>query len=278
MGISGKITPMASEKNAPGMFERFVPVLLLASVALSFMVGVLWQKVNTLEKGGTVAANTNTAANNVPAAAEIDMDTLKSVWKEDVIKFGGDDKKLLIVEIADPSCPYCHIANGKNPELAKQVGTQFQYKEDGGTYEPPVTEIRKLVDSGKASYAFIYFPGHGNGEMATKALYCAEEQGKYWQAHDLFYSNAGYDFVNEKLKNDKANSGLAVDFLKDVLDAGKLKSCLDSGKYDERLAKDQDLSAKLGVAGTPGFFINTKRFDGAYSWTDMQSAADEALK
>jgi protein-disulfide isomerase len=271
---------MASEKNSPSLFERFVPSLLLITVALAFMVGVLWQKVNTLEKGGTVAGNT-TAGNQqaaAPAPVEVDMETVKSVWKEDVVKFGGDDKKLLIVEIADPSCPYCHVANGKNPELAKQIGATFQYKEDGGSYVPPVTEIRKLVDSGKASYAFIYFPGHGNGEMATKALYCAQEQGKYWEAHDLLYSNAGYDFVNNTLKNDKANSQIAADFLKGAVDAGKLKGCLDSGKYDDRLAKDQDLSAKLGVAGTPGFFINTQRFDGAYSWTDMQSAVDAALK
>lgn len=266
---------MTLERRSSGLFERFVPVLLLVSVALAFMVGVLWQKVVTLEKGttGTAVANNQAAA----PPSEVSIDTIRGLWDKDIIKFGDKDRKVLFVEIADPSCPYCHVANGKNPVLAKEIGTQFQYKEDGGSYLPPVTEMRKLVEEGKASYAFIYFPGHGNGEMATKALYCAHDQGKYWEAHDLLYSDKGYDFVNDTLKNDKANAQLAVDFLKGAVDGTKLKSCLDSGKYDERLAADQDLSAELGVSGTPGFFINGSRFDGAYSWTDMESKAKDAL-
>lgn len=265
------------ERVPSPMFERFVPMLLLVSVGLAFMVGVLWQRVTSLEKGGVATTTTTAGQQAAPPPVQVDLATIKGVWDKDVIKFGDKDSKLLFVEIADPSCPYCHVANGKNPELAKQIGTNFQYKEDGGAYVPPVSEMRKLVDDGKASYAFIYFPGHGSGEMATKALYCAQDQGKYWQAHDLFYSNAGYDFVNETLKNDKANSGLAADFLKGAVDGAKLKECLDSGKYDARLASDQDLAATLGVNGTPGFFVNSSRFDGAYSWTEMESVVEEAL-
>jgi len=261
-------------------FDRFAPVLLLATILLAFGVGVLWQKVTNLEKGGTPTATT-TQANQQQAAAPsktIDINVVKGLFDKNLIKFGDKNKKVLFVEITDPSCPYCHVANGKNPEIGLQMGTQFKYVSAGGTYIPPVTEMRKLVDSGKASYVSIYFPGHGNGEIAAKALHCANDQGKYWQAHDLLYSNKGYDLINNVVKNDKAQSGAMADFLKSAADSVKIKECLESGKYDTQLTDEQNLSSTLGVAGTPGFFINSTAFNGAYSFKDMQSTVDAALK
>lgn len=48
--------------------ENLVPILLLASVVLAFVVGVLWQKVNSLEKGGTTTTTGTTAGTTQPAA------------------------------------------------------------------------------------------------------------------------------------------------------------------------------------------------------------------
>ena len=158
------------------------------------------------------------------------------------------------------------------------MGAQFTLESDGGTYISPVTEMRKLVAAGQASFAYIYQNGHGNGEMAMKAFFCANEQGKFWEAHDKLNSNDGYNLINNEVKNDKTASGKLSDFLADVVDSGALKSCLDSGKYDSFLPNDQKLASSLGVNGTPGFFINTTNFAGAYSWKDMKSVADAALK
>jgi protein-disulfide isomerase len=264
------------ERLKSSLLEKFVPILVVLTVALSFIVGVLWQKVTSLEKGGVTAGTQ--VADTTTQAATVDIETVKGLWDKNLIKFGDKDKKVLFVEIGDPSCPYCHVAGGKDPELATEVGTQFKYVSDGGQYLPPVPEMRKLVDEGKAAYAFIYYPGHGSGEMGTKALYCAQDTGKYWEAHDLIYSNKGYDLLNNTIKNDKTKSGEMANFLKSVTDADKMKECLDSGKYDVRLADEQALAGGLAVAGTPGFFVNSTRFDGAYSFNDMKPTVEEALK
>lgn len=269
--------PKEEKSSKVSLLERFVPVLILISFALAFLVGVLWQKVSSLEKGGVANTNTtNTGTGAQPVA--LDIETIKGLFDKNLVKFGDKNEKVLFVEIADPSCPYCHVANGQNPELAAQIGAQFKYVSDGGSYVPPVTEMRKLIDEGKAAYTFIYFPGHGNGEMATKALYCAYDSGKYWEAHDLLYSNKAYTFLNDTIKNDKTKSGELANFLKSAVNVNEMKKCLDSGKYDARLAEEQNLAGSLGVTGTPGFIINTERFDGAYSWTDMQSVVDNFLK
>lgn len=267
---------MAKEGKFANLFEKLTPVLLIATIALAFVVGVLWQKVQGLEKG-TVSGTTTTNTQQT-VAPKVTLDQIKNLWSKELVKFGDANRKVLFVEVGDPSCPYCHVAAGEDPELNKQIGGNFILVKDGGTYIAPVVEMRKLVDAGKASFVYIYTPGHGNGEMAMKALYCANEKGKFWAAHDLLMSNAGYNLQNTNVKNDKSQSGKVADFLKSAVDASFIKSCLDSGKYDARLTSDVQLASSLGVQGTPGFFVNDTNFAGAYSYKDIQPTVDAALK
>jgi protein-disulfide isomerase len=114
--------------------------------------------------------------------------------------------------------------------------------------------------------------------MGMKALYCANEKGKYWEAHSLLMGDAGYTLMNTTVKNDKAQSNVVADFFKSVVDSSFMKECLDSGKYDARLTSDMNLATSLEIKGTPSFYVNTTSFPGAYSYTDMKSAVDAALK
>lgn len=260
-------------------FEKAGPVLFFMSIVMAFGIGVLWQKVTNLEKGGTPTTTTTaqpTTAGTAQATT-VDIAQIKELFKKDVIKFGNDKRKVLFVEFSDPSCPYCHLAAGLNSDLATQ-SPQFKPVKDGGTYLPPVPEMKKLVDEGKASFVWIYMPGHGNGEMGSKALYCAQEKGKFWEAHDLLMTSAGYTLLNNTVKNDKAQAQTLADFLKSAVNAADMKKCLDSGKYDQRIADETALARSLGVSGTPGFFVNDTQFKGAYSFKDMQSVVDAALK
>ncbi|MFZ3301563.1 MAG: DsbA family protein [Microgenomates group bacterium] len=266
---------VASESTKSSIFERLVPAILVITVGLAFMVGILWQKVENLGKGGTTGTTQQQAA--APAPVKVDIGQIKDLFNKGLVTFGNADSKLIFVEASDPSCPYCHVAAGLNPSLNKQIGPQFTMVKDGGTYVAPVLEMKKLVDEGKASFVWLYFNGHGNGELATKALYCAYEKGKFWEAHDLMMTEKGYDFINNVVKNDVAQSGKMVDFLKSA-NIPDLKACLDSGKYDDRLASDMSLGASLGVSGTPGFFVNENNFAGAYSFKDMESLVTSALK
>lgn len=267
---------MAEEKER-SFFEKASPLFILLSIVLAFFVGTLWQKVRTLEKGN--AERVQQGSTSAPSQAEnakVSMDTIRGLFDKDVIKFGSKDSKLIFVEVSDTSCPFCGIASGKNPEL-NNSNPRFKLVKDGGTYKAPVEEMKKLLDEGKASFVYIYFPGHGTGEMGAKALYCAYEMDKFWQVHDLLMSSDGYNLLNEKVQNDKTKSGELSQFLKSVVDPAKMKACLDSGKYDSRLTSDTNLARSLGVQGTPSFFVNDTRFDGAYSFSDMEPVVKAAL-
>lgn len=247
-------------------------------LVLTFMSGYFMSKTSEIT-AVTQQSQPQQPAPQQPAAqgTQVSLDTIKGLFSKDIVKFGNGDKKLLLVEVSDPSCPYCHVASGENTEIGKQIGPQFTLTTDGGTYVPPVKEMRKLVDSGKADFAWIYTPGHGNGALATEALYCAYDQGKFWQVHDLLMSSKGYDLMNNTIKTDTSKTKDMTSFLESAVNRGQLQSCLDSGKYKARLTTDTQLASSLGVQGTPGFFLNATNFAGAYSWTDMKSVADSAM-
>lgn len=275
---------MSSEGTSKSIKQFIIPALVILAIGLAFFSGTLWQKVKNLEKGTSTGKTTDTTT----AGAEVSLDTIKGLFDKDVIKFGDAKSKLVFVEMSDPSCPYCHIADGYDPEIAAGAGDRFKYVSSGGSYVPPGVEIEKLVKEGKASFVYIYYPGHGNGEMATKALYCANEQGKFWEVKKLIMSDAGYAIQNGSnasgkaasviVGNDKTKSAEMAEFLKSAIDPSFMKSCLDSGKYDARLQSDQDLATSLNIQGTPSFYVNDTNFPGAYSYSDMKSVVDAALK
>lgn len=274
------------QKIQYGRPQKSSRLLVILLVVVSFFSGYLFLKVKSFEQAGTQPTqetqNVQTQQQQQQQPEQqpqttISLDTVKSLFKEGYIQFGNPSRKVLFVEISDPSCPFCHIAGGKNPELSKEVNSRFQYVTDGGTYTPPVTEIRKLVDENKASYVMVYGNGHGNGILATQAMYCAFENGKFWEVHDRLMTNDAYNLINNEVKNDKQNIPKLVDFLANEIDSTFLTDCLTSEKYAETLKRDEKIGPQLGFNGTPHFLVNTTIFAGAQDFKDMESAVKTAL-
>ena len=108
---------------------------------------------------------------------------------------------------------------------------------------------------------------HANAQKAAEASRCAAEQGKYWEYHDHMFTN---------------QSTLAPDNLKKFaadlqLDTAQFDSCLDSSKYTQAVAKDVAEGNRVGVTGTPAFFVNGRFLSGAQPFTAFQEAIDDAL-
>ncbi len=261
-----------------GKKSVLIPVLVGAIVVAAFAVGYLYGRLSVYESGkaGTTVGKQQAQTATPEPASAVTMEMIRGLFADSSnISFGDANKKVLFVEFSDPSCPYCHIAAGKNTDL---LTGRFATKTQGGSYVPPVPEMKKLVDQGKAGYVWVYSFGHGNGELATQALYCAKEQNRFWEAHDLLMSSTGYTLLNETIKNDVTKIDAMVTFLSKGLDGAQLRTCLESKKYATRTAADQQKGETFGVNGTPGFFVNTKMFAGAYSFADMQAIVEEALK
>lgn len=256
-----------------GLMVLFAVFFLAGAV-----LGALWTENKLLKKGGVTPAAQVQPTGQQPSAPQVSLDQVKGLFKTNGIKMGDDKKKVLFVEFSDPSCPFCHIAAGQNSELNVEAGDRFKLVADGGTYVAPVPEMRKLVESGKASLVWKYSPGHGNGEMGAIAQYCANEKGKFWPVHDKLMGKAGYDLLNNEVKNDRSKAQQLANFLQDVFDSSEMQQCLASGKYDQQIKDDTALATQFGAQGTPAFFVNATNFPGAYNFNDMKSVVDAALK
>ena len=94
---------------------------------------------------------------------------------------------------------------------------------------------------------------HKDAMPAALAAMAAHDQGKYWEFHDKLFAN------QKALKRE--------DFLRYAkelnLDMAKFTAALDGAKHKARIEADAAEAAKLGVTGTPAFFVNGRFLSGA---------------
>lgn len=116
--------------------------------------------------------------------------------------------------------------------------------------KPAIT--RDYIETGKANLVFVDLAFLGNDSpKAAQASYCAEDQGMYWDYHDLLYNSQ-----EPKIDGGWANSERLKAFAFSLdLDMELFESCLDSGKYSKRVQYNTQQARDNGVRGTPGFFI-----------------------
>jgi protein-disulfide isomerase len=107
---------------------------------------------------------------------------------------------------------------------------------------------------------------HPYAQYAAEAAEAAAAQGKFWEMHDGIYrqqSELGSDLVNQ----------IAVKMKLDIL---QFSSDLDSRRFRPRVKRDFMGGMRSGVAGTPTFFINSKRYEGPLNQASLQSAVGRA--
>ena len=157
---------------------------------------------------------------------------------------GNPKAPVMIVEFSDYQCPYCH-----------QV-------------EPTVKQLLAKYGD-KVSLAYRDYPLraiHSQAEIAAEASRCALEQGKFWEYHDQL-------FGGEKLDKDSL-----ISYARNLgMDDKQFGSCLTSEKYKTSIDKDLQDGAKVGVNGTPGFFINGIAASGAQQQQAFERIIDDEL-
>lgn len=185
------------------------------------------------------------------------------VEKNDIV-LGEAKAPVTIFIYSDPSCPFCAAAAGGNKEVLDYL------KANSPSWTAPIPGIiENYVDSGKVRLVYRYFPGHGTGEDAMKVLYCANEQGKFWELHEVLSDHQSSLQDPAKVKEFAAGVGV---------DISKINSCLDSKKYDAKIKSDTSIGTRSGVNGTPAFFVNKVLVSGAQPFSEFKIVIDAALQ
>jgi protein-disulfide isomerase len=122
--------------------------------------------------------------------------------------------------------------------------------------------IQNLVATGRVryvyhNYSFLDGPGAGNGgesDQAANASMCANEQGKFWDMHNILYAN--WNSENQGAFSDRRLQAMAESI---GLDMDAFNSCFNANKYESDIQADFDLGEDMGVSGTPTVFVNGRR-------------------
>ena len=109
---------------------------------------------------------------------------------------------------------------------------------------------------------------HSKARDAHMAAEAANQQGKFWEMHDKIFEKQR-EMSPEKYVEYAGEIGLDVDQYKKDLVSKKVKSRVDL---------DSAAAAKLGVTGTPAFFVNGRYLSGAQPFSSFKRLIDEELK
>jgi protein-disulfide isomerase len=163
---------------------------------------------------------------------------------------GAKDGILTLVEFGDFQCPAC------------------------GLYEAIVRQVAK-DNKDTLKIVFKHFPLtqlHKNSLLAAKATEAASVQGKFWEMHDIIYDKQA----------EWSEASNARDFFFAYantlgLDTKKFLVDLDSKTIENKIMAEYKEGEKLGVQGTPTFFLNGKKLENIGSLELFDKAIKNAL-
>jgi protein-disulfide isomerase len=159
---------------------------------------------------------------------------------------GDPQAPIVLVEYGDYECPHC-----------------------GHAY-PIIQRVQKHFGK-RVAFVFRNFPLneiHPNAEPAAETAEFAAAHQRFWEMHDAIFEN---------------QESLSPEFLLELaqrlgLPVPDLGAALESGQFTAHVKKDFVGGVRSGVNGTPTFFINDQRHDGAFEFDDLVAAIDARLK
>jgi len=157
---------------------------------------------------------------------------------------GPDEAPVTLLEYGDFECPYCGQAEAAVRELLQSFGADLRY----------VFRHLPLADV------------HPNAQMAAEASEAAAAQGRFWEMHDALFDH-----------QDALTPAALRRYAQDIgLDVERLWDEVRTREHAPRVAEDVRSADESGVSGTPTFFINGRRHQGAYDVETLTTAVRRA--
>ena len=132
--------------------------------------------------------------------------------------------------------------------------------------EPKLYE--KYVEDGTLRIEWRDFPYRGQESVnAAVAARAAQAQGKFWAYHDLLYENQYSGFSDQNLFATAKETGL---------DMQRFETDYETARYESVVRKDFLQGQRIGVNGTPTFFINDQVLVGLQPLGVFENAIEDA--
>ncbi|MFU8802330.1 MAG: thioredoxin domain-containing protein [Bradymonadaceae bacterium] len=158
---------------------------------------------------------------------------------------GPIDAPVVIVEFSNFPCPHCGRLSGVLKELLKDFPDQV-----------------------RVEFRHFPFAHQEEGNLAARAGVCANEVGKFWPLHDAMFENAPA-LSKPAILGYARGAGL---------DAQALSACMDSELSRRIVQTDVSAGQKLGIQGTPTFFLNGRRIEGVLPYPELTRLVRKHLR
>ncbi|MGD0675912.1 MAG: thioredoxin domain-containing protein [Polyangiaceae bacterium] len=157
-----------------------------------------------------------------------DPQTVRSLPVDGSPSRGPDDAPVTLVEFADFECPHCREA-------------------------VPLIDAVLMAHPGKVRliYKTYTLPFHSHGELAARAAFGAEHQGKFWEMEHLLFERQQH--------LEEADLERYATMLK--LDVPEWKADMGSPEVSERIAHDRQLGEQMKLKGTPTIYVNGRELE-----------------
>lgn len=227
----------SAEATAPRRHVSWAVTIIL-TLALLGVLGFAWKvfsfyrqiQSGTIDPGTYGQTRTNASVEAALAALVAHAKGSGSLATSDDPMLGSPNAKVTIVEFGDFGCPYTREESFVLRALATKFGSSIRY-----IYRDfPIEEL------------------HPGAERAAAAGTCADAQGKFWEFHDEIFASS--DISEERVLAIADEIGLDVERFVDCVNAPMTQEEMDEDLVDGLAAE---------VSGTPTFFINGERVEGA---------------
>lgn len=232
--------------------DKTTPILIAGLIIFAFIAGSLWTKVRNLEQNAENQGQKQGEAlqqepqGPVVLGAEDQAEIIKNAG---AVK-GAEDAKVTIVEFSEYQCPYCkRYVDEAYKQIMADYGDQIRY-----------------------IFRDYPLPFHQHAQITAEATRCAGEQNMYWKYHDLLFEKADEWVSQTEIKD------VLIGYSSQLgLNESQFRECLTSAKYTQSVKDDFALGQKMGVNGTPSFFINGRQLVGAQPYEAFQAIIEEEL-
>ena len=165
----------------------------------------------------------------LPPLPDSDSGNLWLSDSEDDPFLGPEDAEVVVVEFSDFQCPFCRASFPAIREIISRYSeVKYIYR------DWPVDDV------------------HPEARRAAEAAACAHEQELFWPYHDRLFQNQ-HDLTDESLVLYARQVGLDVD---------AFTECVNEGRFAAEVEEDRQIGIRLGVRGTPTWFINGEKIEG----------------
>jgi protein-disulfide isomerase len=161
------------------------------------------------------------------------------------IRRGAESGAVTVVEFTDFHCPFCRRTQPTIAEVLARFGDK-------------VTHVHRDFPIARI---------HPQAPRAHVAARCADEQGRFWQYHAKLYAGPPKSTM-EQLRTYARDAGL---------DVAVFEQCLRTSRYEAAVEADIEEGKRLGVPGTPTYFINGRRLVGAHPVTKFVEFIEDEL-